>query len=599
MPREQKSRRRAWRRRQVRRRRILIGAGVSLLLVVIAATALAYQGLQVRSSLVRAESQSRLLQQQIGRNEASAAKVTLGELQRSTAEARSGSSGVLWKLAGKAPLVGSNVRAVSTVSRVLDEIATGVEPVVSAANKVGPSAFTPKDGRLNLQTIESIRPALSDANRALTLGVQQLEGINKDGLFGPLQDPIEDLRTKVRDARSTTSSGLRATQLLPEMLGRSGKRSYILAFQNNAEIRSTGGLTGAFAILGVNDGRLQLESQGAAVDFGFFDPPVVKLTADERNLYSNLMAGFWGDTNFTPDFPRTAQIMRVMMQKKFRKTVDGTVSIDPIALSYILSGTGPIKLADGSTLTSKNAVQLLLNQVYLDENNDPARQDAYFADAARRVFDAVASGQGDPAAVIRGMARAVGQGRILVQSSHRDEQAILALSEIGGALIGDDGATPHLGLYLNDSTATKLQYYLRRKTSVRAVKCSNAGVQTLSTSTVLSSAAPANAAQLPDSILGPGTGEKRGSMRMNLRFYAPFGGEMTSLAVNGEPKTINFGEHLGRQVAVVSVLLAPGEKVTVATTIKSGASQRNSTIFSTTPGIETSPNNVVVKTACD
>lgn len=599
MPDEEKPRRRAWRRRQVRRRRFVVGAGVCVLVLVLAGAILAYQGMRARTSLVRAEGQARQLEQQIGRNDAPAANITLAKLQKSTHDATSHTRGILWKIGGHAPLIGRNLAAVRTVSSALDEIVTeGLDPLVRISGKLGPRAFTLKNGKIDLTVIRSISPALADADTALRIGNKQLDDVDPDTLLGPLKGPVKDLKDKVSRAQSTTAAGLRATQLLPSMLGGSGKRSYILAFQNNAETRATGGLPGAYAVLAADDGKLRLASQGAAVDFDFFDPPVVKLTAEERGLYSNLLAGFWGDSNFTPDFPRTAQIMQAMLKKKFDKTVDGTISIDPVALSYILKGTGPVRLADGTELSSSNAVQLLLHKVYLDYADSPAKQDAFFASAAKRVFDAVTSGRGDPAAVIRELTKAVGENRILVASSHRGEQRILATSQIGGRLSGNDGATPHVGLYINDSTSAKLEYYLARKTTVSAQKCSAVGVQTLNTTTVLSSHAPKNAASLPDSILGNGTGEKPGSMRMNLRFYTPYDGQMTSLALNGRPQTINFGSQLGRQVVIVSVLLAPGETVTVTTTILTGSGQRNGAVFSTTPGIEATPNNVRVPTSC-
>ena len=197
------------------------------------------------------------------------------------------------------------------------------------------------------------------------------------------------------------------------------------------------------------------------------------------------------------------------------------------------------------------------------------------------------------------MGKAVGENRILISSSKKKEQEILASTRIAGALPRETGATPHVGLYLNDSTETKLEYYLHRESTVRATKCTNNGVQTLRSTTVLTSTAPKNVRTLPASILGPGTGEKPGSMRMNLRFYAPLGGLVTDLKVNGKEETINRGSHDGLNVVIVPVLLAPGQKVTVTTSMFTGEDQRNDAVFATTPGINPTPNNVKVPTACN
>ena len=80
---------------------------------------------------------------------------------------------------------------------------------------------------------------------------------------------------------------------------------------------------------------------------------------------------------------------------------DGVVLIDPVSVSYLLAATGPLDLGDGETLTADTAVALLLHDVYVRLPVD--RQDAFFADAARRIFDAVASGEADSALLARAL----------------------------------------------------------------------------------------------------------------------------------------------------------------------------------------------------
>ena len=85
--------------------------------------------------------------------------------------------------------------------------------------------------------------------------------------------------------------------------------------------------------------------------------------------------------------------------------VDGVVAVDPIALSQIMSGTGPVKLENGLTITAGNVAQVLLNTIYMTVA-DPAAQDAFYEAAARNVFKAVVGGQGDQTTVLSGLATA-------------------------------------------------------------------------------------------------------------------------------------------------------------------------------------------------
>ena len=581
------------------RRIVLRVAGGLALLVVIAGLVLAYEAFQARDALTRAEGQAADLRSHVATGDVDAARSNLAELKDSTREAESATDGPLWYAAAKTPLIGRNFEAVHEVSRVLRAIANdGLSPLVAIADQVNADAFSPRNGRIDISAIRELSPSLQTAERALSRGGRELEAIDADGLLGPLQRPVADVQAKVEDARSTVVAGSKAAQLIPDMLGEGGRRTYVLAFQNNAEIRSTGGLPGAFAILRANDGRIRLGAQGAGSDFPFFRNLPIKPTADEQRLYSILLTGYWADTTLTPDFPRSAEIMRAMVREERRQKADGVISIDPVALSYILEATGPVKLNDGTSLTSDNAVKKLLNDVYLKIRDDSA-QDAYFADAARRVFRAVVSGSGGSKALISSMAKAVGENRILIESARGAEQRILESSRIAGALPGDKGSTPHLGIYYNDATQAKLQYYLRKRTTVKATTCTRDGAQSLTSTTRMRSEAPANARTLPGSIVGPGTGEKRGSFRMVMSFYAPYGGLVNRLEVNGEEQPLNRFEHDGINVVSMPVLLAPGQEVTVKASMFTGKDQRDDAVFATTPGIEATPNNVTVPSACD
>jgi hypothetical protein len=566
---------------------------------VLACLVLAYETIQARGALTRAEDQARELRAHVTAGDVDAARSSLAELKDSTREGAAHTDGPLWYAAARTPLIGQNFAAVHDVSRVLRAIAhDGLTPLVDIADRVNADAFSPQNGRIDIDAIQELSPGLQAADRALTRGWRELQAIDADSLVGPLKGSVTDVQAKVDDGRATVAAGSKASQLIPDMLGGSGRRSYIVAIQNNAEIRSTGGLPGAFAILRANEGKMSLGAQGAGSSFGRIKNLPIRTTADEKRLYSILLTGYWGDTTLTPDFPRSAEIMRAMIRQERSRKTDGVISLDPIALSYILEATGPVKLPDGTSLTSDNAVKRLLNDVYREMPTNAA-QDAYFADAASRVFKALVSGAGDNRELLDAMAKAVGENRILIELARGAEQRILESTRVAGALPADEGSNPHLGIYYNDATQAKMQYYLRKDTTVRAATCTRDGAQSLTTTTRLKSVASKNAQSLPVSIVGPGTGEKRGSFRMVMSFYAPYGGLVNRLEVNGKEQPLNRFEHDGINVISLPVLLAPGQEMTIKASMFTGKDQRGDAVFTTTPGIEKAPNNVAVPSACD
>ena len=239
---------------------------------------------------------------------------------------------------------------------------------------------------------------------------------------------------------------------------------------------------------------------------------------------------------------------------------DGVISLDPVALSYMLRATGPITLPTGETLTSANAVDVLLNQVYL-KYPDPVVQNAVFASAAATVFTAFTNGAADPTALVGALAQAAGERRLLLWSSTPNEQALFEKTALAGALPTSDADAARFGVYLNDGTGSKLGYYLKVDTAVTWDSCSADGKPAGNRATLtlkLRNSAPADAAtSLPPSIAGGNYGVPAGTLRVVTYVYLPVGAKLE--AARGEPASA-FGGGFDGDYRVVShqVDLKPG-----------------------------------------
>ena len=73
-----------------------------------------------------------------------------------------------------------------------------------------------------------------------------------------------------------------------------------------------------------------------------FPSPVLPQSAAERQIYDGQIAEYFQDTNFTPEFPRTAELVREMWQRTQQQQLDGVLSLDTVTLSYLLRATGPV-----------------------------------------------------------------------------------------------------------------------------------------------------------------------------------------------------------------------------------------------------------------
>ena len=204
--------------------------------------------------------------------------------------------------------------------------------------------------------------------------------------------------------------------------------------QNNAEIRATGGLPGAVSLLEADQGKVRLTRQMAGSAFPELKKPILPLTKEELSLYDRQLGTYFVDANFTPDFPRAAELWRARWERDLGDRIDGVLSLDPVTLSYLLEATGPIEAPGGVTLTAENAVDELLNKVY-SRFPDPKAQDAWFGLVAKRIFEEVSTGVDDPQRLVQALARGAAEHRVAVHSFDDAEQGRLAGTAVAGELV--------------------------------------------------------------------------------------------------------------------------------------------------------------------
>jgi hypothetical protein len=583
--------------RTARRLRWALGLiGVSVILLV---AYTGYEALNARKAFVAIQADLGSLKESLSDGDVASAESALSRLQQHADDAVDNTRGPGWWLTEKIPGVGRNVSAIRTVSAVTQRLAYDAFPgLVDVSGTLTPQALRPKGGRIPLARIAGVAPEVVAADEVVQAETRRIQAIHWERLAPALGNAVHRVQLGMEEAASITGAASRAVQLAPAMLGGDGARRYLLVFQNNAELRSLGGIGGAFAVLTAKDGKLSLDRQGDATTIGALDRPVLPLSQEERALFGDILGRYPQNVTQIPDFPRAAEIVSAMWARKTGLTFDGVIATDPVALSYLLRGTGAVNTPGGGVLTAENAVDLLLSRVYL-QIADPAAQNDFFATVAARVFDAVSNGQGDARGVMEGLSRAATEGRLLIWARRPDEQSLLDPTRVGGALAQDAGTrVPTVGVYLNESTASKLNYFLDYETSLDAVDCVSA-VQSLRATVKLHSLVPKDVSLFPDYVVGTGQGlAPRGHMLVTLYFYAPQGGSIEAVRVGEDDMTLQLQEHVGHQVTTLTVAVAPGQQREIVVDLLTGEGHTGDPRLITTPGARGDGVGSVGLTAC-
>ena len=144
-----------------------------------------------------------------------------------------------------------------------------------------------------------------------------------------------------------------------EIFGEKGMRRYLIVFQNESEIRATGGFVGSFAIMDIKDGKIEnltippggsYDLQGQLTEF--IEPPSPLLIANTRWEFQ--------DANWFPNFPDSAEKLLWFFRKSRNLTADGVIAINSSVLERLLTLTGPIVDEKRDIkLTSFNAIRTI------------------------------------------------------------------------------------------------------------------------------------------------------------------------------------------------------------------------------------------------
>lgn len=172
---------------------------------------------------------------------------------------------------------------------------------------------------------------------------KELDKINPENLPSEYQEKFSEISEQAGLLENNLETFVGAGTKLKNFLGATQDKRYLLVFQNNSELRASGGFLGSYALVDIRDGKIRnLEVPGG----GSYDTEggmSVRVVAPKPLWLVNPLWHFW-DANWWPDWPTTAKNLMWFYEKSDGPTVDGVISVTPTVVEGLLAITGPIDL---------------------------------------------------------------------------------------------------------------------------------------------------------------------------------------------------------------------------------------------------------------
>lgn len=317
--------------------------------------------------------------------------------------------------AGSLPLIGKPI----SLSRNMLSVATNISEAATILNQTIQDNGDPTDYIVLIQEkISQTLPYLEEANT-------DLNGISTSLLPENFREYFDGLKNYLPSAIENLKELNDIFSLSADLLGHKTEKRYIVLFQNNNEIRPTGGFIGSFALFDVYHGKIiNLEVPGG----GLYDLEAgqkVALKAPQALSLINSKFNIW-DANWWYDFPTSAKKVMWFYQQAGATSLDGVIAINANVLAELLFVLGPVTLEEyGLTITSDNIFSVLQEEVELNYDKETNQPKAIIGDLVPVVLERLLANRDKQKEIVSVFAKTLASRDIQIYSQDQDIQDYL------------------------------------------------------------------------------------------------------------------------------------------------------------------------------
>lgn len=302
------------------------------------------------------------------------------------------------------PVLGSQIKAIDNLLIAGIELSSGFQQLAQIGetifaplkrdSSVSLATISPEETRVILQGLSESPPLLREAKVKIDRAVQAIENIPPKGLLGPVRSVTDPLKEQLPTIKKSLDLAIPAAEAIPQIAGYPQEKTYLFLLQNNTEMRPTGGFIGTYGIIKLKDGDITLFQTDNIYNIdNKVKDVLIELPPWPLQKYLNAEKWFLRDSNWSPDFPTTAQKAEWFYHQEggAEANFDGVIAVTPTFIQSLLGLIGEIKV-NGITFTEANFVETLQYQVekgFYREGLSDAERKEVIGVLASKLMDAI------------------------------------------------------------------------------------------------------------------------------------------------------------------------------------------------------------------
>ena len=228
-----------------------------------------------------------------------------------------------------------------------------VEPFESLWEVIRPD--TPS--QLDVEVFDQAKLEIGAAKNSLQRAIADFKYVDISVFPESVQPKLIEYQSYLTTADKSLDLAIPLLGAIPDVLGSTSSKKYLILFQNSNEIRPTGGFIGSYGILDFENGKIKnltiddVYNPDGQIDLRNIDvepPAPIKEFLGEEKLHIR-------NANWNPDFGKSANTIEDLYFRVTGDKVDGVIGIDLNFVESLLKVTGPIFLtAYNEEITAEN-----------------------------------------------------------------------------------------------------------------------------------------------------------------------------------------------------------------------------------------------------
>lgn len=198
-----------------------------------------------------------------------------------------------------------------------------------------------------IETLSKVAPQIDQVAVGLGKSRTEIDKIQAwrypDFLPGKPGTKLTSIKNSLDQIDSILSDSRPLLTVLPEIMGQDGEKKYLILFQNDKELRPTGGFITAYAVFRINKGTIVSEGSQDSYTLDNSLTKKVPAPAPVLKYLTGVSTLNLRDSNLSPDYLASMKQFEDLYQyTRDKKQIDGIISLDTEFVLSLMRVLGPI-----------------------------------------------------------------------------------------------------------------------------------------------------------------------------------------------------------------------------------------------------------------